>query len=67
MSTRRKPKTSLSRAEREKLRQDLLELKKQAKNNSIRRMIELSIKGLDEGVERMTPEEIYESLGRGHG
>lgn len=67
MSARRKPKINPSRAELAKLRQELLELRKQAKNSSIRRMIDLAIQGLDEGVPRLTPEEIHAELGRGHG
>ncbi len=67
MSARRKPKTNPSRAELAKQRQALLELKSQTEDKVVRRMIDLAIQGLDAGVPRLTPEEIYAELGRGHG
>ncbi len=33
-------------------------------NPHVRKMIELALEGLEAGVPRMTPEEIYEYLGR---
>lgn len=67
MSTRRKPRPAPARAEIERQREALLNFKAATKDKAVRRMIDLAIKGLEEGVPRMTPEEIYESLGRGHG
>ena len=45
-------------------RQVLLELKAKAKAQSLKRMIDLAITGLETGVPRLTPEEIRDCLGR---
>lgn len=62
-TTTKKKRSRLSRAEIEEQRRMLLALKPTDKY--VKRMIELSLQGLEEGVEPMTPDEIHEYLGRG--
>lgn len=45
-------------------RQELLKLKAQIADETVKRMIDLAIAGLEAGVPRLTPEEISEYLGR---
>lgn len=59
----KKKSSRLSRAEIEKQRRLLLALK--PTDEHVKRMIELSLQGLEEGVEPMAPDEIHEYLGRG--
>ena len=63
-STGAKPKPLLNQTDIAEQRQALLELKKNAHDLSLKRMIDLALAGLDAGVPRMTPEEITEYLGR---
>lgn len=46
----------------EEIERDLLALR--PTDPHVRKMIELALQGLREGVPRLTPEEIYEYLGR---
>lgn len=46
----------------EEIERDLLALRPD--DPHVKKMIELAVQGLREGVPRMTPEEIYEYLGR---
>jgi hypothetical protein len=59
-----KKRRNYSQAAQAELREKLVKLKERAVRPAARRMIELSIKGLDAGVEPMTAEEISEYLGR---
>lgn len=63
-STAGKQKQLLNRIDVAEQRQVLLELKGKAQDQSIKRMIDLALAGLETGVPRMTPEEITEYLGR---
>lgn len=60
-----KRKQNFSRAEAEAQQEALLALKASLTDKTVRRMIDLAVKGLEEGVPRMSPEEISEYLGRG--
>jgi hypothetical protein len=63
-STAGKHKPLLNRIDFAEQRTALLELKRQARDQSVKRMIDLALAGLETGVPRMTPEEITEYLGR---
>lgn len=59
-----KQKPLLNRIDVAEQRTALLELKRKAQDQSVKRMIGLALAGLETGVPRMTPEEITEYLGR---
>lgn len=63
-STAGKQKPLLNRIDVADQRTTLLELKRKAQDQSVKRMIDLALAGLETGVPRMTPEEITEYLGR---
>ncbi len=62
--SRGKQKPMLSRIDVADQRTALLELKRRARDRSVKRMIDLALTGLETGVPRMSPEEITEYLGR---
>jgi hypothetical protein len=63
-TTVKKQRPLLRRIDVAEQRQVLLELKAKAKAQSLKRMIDLAITGLETGVPRLTPEEIRDCLDR---